>query len=105
MPSWVPILGGKSWGFNFSYVSIPRLAKGGIATSSTIANIGEAGREAVLPLDRNTEWMNTLVDKIAARQQPQKVVLQVGEKELGWATIGAINGITKQTGTLQLTFA
>lgn len=105
VPSWVPILGGKSWGFNFSYVSIPRLAKGGIATSSTIANIGEAGREAVLPLDRNTEWMNTLVDKIAARQQPQKVVLQVGEKELGWATIGAINGITKQTGTLQLTFA
>ena len=105
VPSWVPILGGKSWGFNFSYVSIPRLAKGGIATSSTIANIGEAGREAVIPLDRNTEWMNTLVDKIAARQQPQKVVLQVGEKELGWATIGAINGITKQTGTLQLTFA
>ena len=105
VPSWVPILGGKSWGFNFSYVSIPRLAKGGIATSSTIANIGEAGREAVLPLDRNTEWMNTLVDRFAARQQPQKVVLQVGEKELGWATIGAINGITKQTGTLQLTFA
>lgn len=105
VPSWVPILGGKSWGFNFSYVSIPRLAKGGIATSSTIANIGEAGREAVLPLDKNTEWMDALANRIAARQQPQKVVLQVGEKELGWATIGAINGITKQTGTLQLTFA
>ena len=108
IPSWVPGFGGKKFGFNFSMSSapkIPMLANGGIATRSTIANIGEAGREAVLPLDRNTEWMNTLVDKIAARQQPQKVVLQVGEKELGWATIGAINGITKQTGTLQLTFA
>ena len=108
IPSWVPGFGGKKFGFNFSMSSAPRipmLANGGIATRSTIANIGEAGREAVLPLDRNTEWMNTLVDKIAARQQPQKVVLQVGEKELGWATIGAINGITKQTGTLQLTFA
>ena len=108
IPSWVPGFGGKKFGFNFSMSSapkIPMLANGGIATRSTIANIGEAGREAVLPLDRNTEWMNTLVDKIAARQQPQKIVLQVGEKELGWATIGAINGITKQTGTLQLTFA
>lgn len=108
IPSWVPGFGGKKFGFNFSMSSAPRipmLANGGIATRSTIANIGEAGREAVLPLDRNTEWMNTLADKIAARQQPQKVVLQVGEKELGWATIGAINGITKQTGTLQLTFA
>jgi hypothetical protein len=26
----------------------------------------------------------------------------VGEKELGWATINAINGITEQTGGLQL---
>jgi hypothetical protein len=26
----------------------------------------------------------------------------VGEKELGWATIDAINGITKQTGELKL---
>ena len=108
IPSWVPGFGGKKFGFNFSMSSAPRipmLANGGIATRSTIANIGEAGREAVLPLDRNTEWMNTLVDRFAARQQPQKIVLQVGEKELGWATIGAINGITKQTGTLQLTFA
>lgn len=32
-------------------VTLPRLAKGGIVTSSTIANIGEAGAEAVLPLN------------------------------------------------------
>lgn len=31
-------------------VKIPRLAKGGIATSSTFAEIGEAGAEAVIPL-------------------------------------------------------
>ncbi len=87
-----------------SKLSIPRLATGGIATRSTIANIGEAGKEAVLPLENNTQWMDTLADKIAERNSsPSKIVLQVGEKELGWATINSINSITKQTGGLQLT--
>ena len=86
-----------------SKLSLPRLAKGGIAESATTAIIGEAGREAVLPLENNTEWMDKLADRIAARNNtPSKIVLQIGEKELGWATIGAINGITSQTGRLQL---
>lgn len=104
IPDWVPIFGGETFGFNIREISIPRLAEGGIATRSTFANVGEAGREAILPLDQNTGWMDILADRIAARQQPQKVVLQVGEKELGWATIGAINDITKQTGQLQLSW-
>lgn len=33
--------------------SLPRMAAGGIATRSTIANIGEAGAEAVIPLKAN----------------------------------------------------
>lgn len=32
--------------------SIPKLAEGGIVNGPTIAMIGEAGREAVVPLDR-----------------------------------------------------
>ena len=43
---------------------MPELATGGITTGTTIAKIGEAGREAVLPLENNTEWMNILADKI-----------------------------------------
>jgi hypothetical protein len=103
IPSWVPNVGGKSFGINLKTVSIPRLAEGGIATASTLANIGENGKEAVLPLDHNTQWMDALADKIAGRSQgPTKLVLKVGEKELGWATINGINQITKQTGELQL---
>lgn len=103
VPDWVPAIGGQKWGFNFKEISIPRLAEGGIATRSTIANIGEAGTEAILPLENNTEWMDTLASKIAERNQgPSKIVLQVGEKELGWAAINGINGITKQTGNIQL---
>jgi phage-related protein len=86
-----------------SKLSIPRLATGGIATRSTLANIGEAGREAVLPLENNTQWMDTLADKIAARNSsPSKIVLTLDGKELGWATINSINGITEQTGGIQL---
>lgn len=103
VPDWVPAIGGKKWGFDFKEISIPRLATGGIATRSTIANIGEAGREAVLPLDNNTEWMDTLADKIAERNSaPSKIVLKVGEKEFAWAAINGINNVTKQTGSLQL---
>lgn len=45
---------------------IPELAKGGIVNSATHAIIGEAGKEAVLPLERNTEWMDMLAERIAA---------------------------------------
>ena len=88
-----------------SQLQVPKLATGGIAVNDTLAHIGEGGkREAVLPLDQNTEWMDALADKLAARVNGgnSKIVLQVGEKELGWATINSINGITKQTGGLQL---
>lgn len=44
---------------------LPALATGGITTRPTTALIGEAGREAVLPLENNTEWMDVLANKIA----------------------------------------
>jgi hypothetical protein len=48
IPSWVPKIGGS--GFNVP--DIPELAKGGIVTGPTLAMIGEAGPEAVIPLNR-----------------------------------------------------
>jgi len=55
IPSWVPGIGGKSFGVNLSYaseLSLPRLAEGGIINKPTLALIGEAGPEAVIPLDK-----------------------------------------------------
>lgn len=93
-------------GVSVGYVntlSLPRLAHGGIVDSTTIAMIGEAGKEAVLPLENNTEWMDKLADRIAARNgAPSQIVLKVGEREIGWASINGINQITRQTGELQL---
>lgn len=54
-------------------LSLPRLAKGGIVSRSTIAEIGENGREAVLPLDRNKGWMKLLARELTAYMRPQPV--------------------------------
>ena len=106
VPDWVPSIGGKQFGFNIKTITatqIPKLATGGIVTSSILANIGERGKEAVLPLENNTEWMDILAEKIANRNSaPTKVVISLDGKELGWATVKSINSITKQTGKLQL---
>lgn len=70
IPNWVPTYGGSSLGFNIPYAHLPRLAKGSIVNNpgrgqAVIA--GEAGAEAILPLQNNTEWMDMLVDKVADR--------------------------------------
>jgi TP901 family phage tail tape measure protein len=59
LPSWIPGLGGKTFGVNLPQVPtmrIPRLADGGIVMPTpggVLANIAEAGKpEAVIPLDR-----------------------------------------------------
>ncbi|WP_142414387.1 hypothetical protein [Hathewaya massiliensis] len=58
LPDWVPVIGGK--GINIP--KIPMLAKGGVINQPTLSMVGEAGKEAVVPLENNTEWM----DKISA---------------------------------------
>jgi hypothetical protein len=56
------------WSYNpLSVPQIPKLAVGGIVNRpgrGVPAIIGEAGAEAVLPLENNTEWMDILADKI-----------------------------------------
>lgn len=107
VPDWVPIIGGKTFGFNIKEVTfnkrIPLLATGGIVTQPTKAIIGEAGKEAVLPLENNTGWMDKLAEIFAAKLlREEKIVINVDGRQLGWAAINNINSITKQTGNLQL---
>jgi hypothetical protein len=59
IPDWVPKIGGSSFGINIPKIpemKIPRLAEGGIVTRSILANVGEAGPEAVIPLDRMSDF-------------------------------------------------
>ncbi len=43
-----------------SGVNIPRLATGGVITASMLANIGESGAEAVVPLENNLGWLRKM---------------------------------------------
>jgi phage-related protein len=85
-----------------SLLAVPKLAKGGIIDSATLAVVGEQGKEAVMPLENNTEWMDMLADKLSAKGAPSKIVLTIDGRELGHATINSINNLTRQTGKLQL---
>lgn len=62
---------GTSFGLNIGH--IPYLAKGGVIDSPTLAMVGEAGKEAVVPLENNTGWMDkiseTIVNAILAAMQ------------------------------------
>lgn len=76
IPDWVPLVGGNKFGLNLSHVSlsrIPTLANGGITTGATLAQIGEAGKEAVLPLEQNTEWIDTLAGRLAEVMEARTV--------------------------------
>lgn len=45
--------------------AIPELARGGVVKSRTLATIGEAGAEAVVPLERNAGWIIDLARRLA----------------------------------------
>lgn len=63
VPDWVPFVGGQTWGLDIP--KIPLLAaKGGIVDKPTNLIAGEAGREAIIPLERNTQWIKSLASEL-----------------------------------------
>lgn len=78
VPDWVPEWGGKKFGFNIP--EIPKLAKGGIVDRATLAMIGEAGKEVVMPLENNTGWIDKLADKISAKGGSQSNTYNITNK-------------------------
>lgn len=59
VPDWVPVVGGRGFKVADIFPDVPFLAKGGIVTSPTLAMIGEAGPEAVIPLNKAGAMGNT----------------------------------------------
>lgn len=68
-----------------SVPQIPLLARGGVVDAPTVAMIGEAGKEAVMPLERNTGWIDQLADKLndkSGNGQPIQVIVQLGDETI-----------------------
>lgn len=85
IPSWVPKVGGKSF-------KIPEMAKGGIVTKPTIALIGEAGPEAVVPLSKGGGMGSVTINVYALAATPE-----VGRKV--WE---ALRAYERQSGKLPI---
>lgn len=76
------VVGIKSFSFSpIPNVSLPRLAQGGVVDKPTLAEVGENGKEAIMPLERNTEWIDDLASKIttAGGGQPMHITFQIGD--------------------------
>lgn len=87
-----------------SKLDVPKMAKGGIVDSATLAVIGEQGKEAVVPLENNTEWMDKLATMLTERMGGggAPIVLTVDGKVFAQTAISTINQQTRQTGRLAL---
>ena len=87
------------------YVSLPRLARGGIVDSPTVAMIGEAGKEVVMPLE-NTGFLQTMgrivggavvnalgggLTQSSGFSGNGDIVIQIGGHEFGRVAIQEIN--------------
>ena len=83
MPDW---LGGGEWSPNLPKLELLALAAGGIVTSPTTALIGEAGPEAVIPLDRFHDIMNEAFAPVV-----QLLTLMVDGGKTQTETLVAIN--------------
>lgn len=85
-------IAGKSLS-SLSKIQLPRLAQGGIVNNpgrGVPIIAGEAGSEAVLPLDRNTEWMDMLAERInggPSRGSPAIINIYLGAKKIARYTI------------------
>jgi len=79
VPSWIPGIGGQSFGFDLR--EIPHLADGGIVTKPTLALIGEAGAEAVVPLSKGgMGGINVVVNVQGSVVQEQDLAVSVRDQ-------------------------
>ena len=101
--------------FSISPPKVPKFsvdwyARGGVFDKPTLftsggrlGGLGEAGAEAIVPLEDNTEWLDKIADRLSAKfGGGRNIVLQVDGKTFGQISVDSINALTKQTGNLPL---
>lgn len=87
-------------------LSVPAMAKGGIVDSATLAVVGEQGKEAVVPLENNLEWLDKLAGMLNDRMGGnQPIVLNIDGKRFAEISVDSINSLTRQRGSIPLVIA
>ena len=78
IPDW-DIFGSYA-GKGINIPTIPKLAQGGVVDKPTLAMVGEAGKEAVMPLENNTAWIDKLADKLNDKMGSKNITYNVNNK-------------------------
>lgn len=92
VPDWVPVIGGNQWSSPDLFPDIPYLAKGGIVTKPTLAMIGEAGPEAVIPLSKVGSMgsnINITVNGAIDPESTARQIIQILNNSAYRGTLGA----------------
>ena len=92
----VPKLGGTPTTPVPGRMNIPRLAEGGIVSSPTLALIGEAGPEAVIPLDRMNTGGGVTINVTGGLST---------SAEIGESVVNALRAYSRSAGPLALNIA
>jgi uncharacterized membrane protein YjjP (DUF1212 family) len=92
----LPSIGGNSATQAASRMNLPRMAEGGIVSSPTLALIGEAGPEAVVPLDRLNTGGGVTINVTGGLAT---------SAEIGESVVNALRAYSRSAGPLQLQVA
>lgn len=63
VPDWVPVIGGGKFGFDIP--TIPELEEGGVLERGQVGLLEGNGSEAVVPLEKNTGWLDQIALRLA----------------------------------------
>lgn len=80
-------------------------ARGGVFRSATLTMLGEAGTEAVVPLENNTGWMDVMAQRLGERMGfggSVTVPVYIGGEKVAEKVVRAINDTTRRTGVSPL---
>lgn len=70
--------------------------------NGSIGGLGENGAEAIVPLEKNTQWLTRIAEMLSERMGNNPTVLMVDGKVFAQTACDTINQQTKQTGKLAL---
>jgi hypothetical protein len=85
-------------------LQVPKLERGGVLKKGQVGLLEGNGAEAVVPLEKNTEWLDRISERLlkglGGANRP--VVLQVDGKTFAKTVINTVNADTRQKGKLGL---
>ncbi|WP_027639394.1 phage tail tape measure protein [Clostridium cadaveris] len=101
--------------FNAETKEVPKVgvnyfAKGGIVDRATLGIVGEAGKEAIVPLENNTRGLDLLADKLLGRMpqgsynnnsdRPAEIIIKVGDSTFARVVVDSVNKLFEQEGRI-----